>query len=145
MSRKIYVASSWRNLYQQGVVKGLRDAGHEVYDFRNPYPGNKGFSWSQIDENWKYWTTEEYFKALCSNVAEDGYKNDFDAMQWADTCVLVLPSGRSAHLEAGWFVGAGKSLHVLIPVPESIEPDLMYKMADGMCVELEDLVNELAT
>ena len=37
-SRKIYVASSWRNREQPSVVKALREAGHEVYDFRNPAP-----------------------------------------------------------------------------------------------------------
>lgn len=33
---KIYVASSWRNTYYPSVVSALRDAGHDVYDFRNP-------------------------------------------------------------------------------------------------------------
>ena len=33
---KIYVASSWRNVYYPEVVTRLREAGHEVYNFRNP-------------------------------------------------------------------------------------------------------------
>ena len=37
----IYVASSWRNTYYPEVVQALRDAGHEVYDFRNPTTDNK--------------------------------------------------------------------------------------------------------
>lgn len=37
MSR-IYVASSWRNPYQPGIVDLLRMHGHKAYDFRNP-PG----------------------------------------------------------------------------------------------------------
>lgn len=41
---KIYVASSWRNSFQQDVVKFLRDVGHEVYDFKNPPHGRGGFS-----------------------------------------------------------------------------------------------------
>lgn len=40
---KIYVASSWRNNRQPDVVKFLRDLGHEVYDFKNPKPGDDGF------------------------------------------------------------------------------------------------------
>jgi len=31
---RIYVASSWRNQFQQEVVQKLRSLGHEVYDFR---------------------------------------------------------------------------------------------------------------
>lgn len=42
----IYVASSWRNLLQPGIVVALRRCGHDVYDFRNPAPGNKGFAWA---------------------------------------------------------------------------------------------------
>lgn len=45
---KIYIASSWRNSYQQDVVSFLRNKGHEVYDFRNPPHGNGGFQWSDI-------------------------------------------------------------------------------------------------
>ena len=33
---KIYVASSWRNSYQQDVVSFLRNEGHEVYDYTHP-------------------------------------------------------------------------------------------------------------
>ena len=35
----IYVASSWRNTYYPEVVTALREAGHDVYDFRNPPSG----------------------------------------------------------------------------------------------------------
>jgi len=41
MRRKIYVASSWRNDYYPKVVAKLREAGHEVYDFRNPPSDSK--------------------------------------------------------------------------------------------------------
>jgi len=37
---RIYVASSWRNKYQPGVVLTLRSLGHQVYDFRG-----KGSGW----------------------------------------------------------------------------------------------------
>lgn len=39
---KFYVASSWRNIEQPGVVAMLRHSGHEVYDFRNPPHGRGG-------------------------------------------------------------------------------------------------------
>ncbi len=41
---KLYVASSWRNKEQPVVVEMLRQAGHEVYDFRAPHlgPGKRG-------------------------------------------------------------------------------------------------------
>lgn len=128
---KIYVASSWRNQYQPEVVRFLRESGHDVYDFKNPPHGNGGFQWSNIDENWENWSTDEYRTALKHPIAEAGFKSDFDAMQWADVCVLVLPSGRSAHSEAGWMKGAGKKV-IVYQIWEQ-EPELMYKLFDGVC------------
>lgn len=141
MTRRIYVASSWRNEQQPGVVQRLRDAGFEVYDFRNPSPGNHGFHWSEIDPNWQSWDRSDYLAALVTQIAADGYASDWQAMEWADTGVLLLPSGRSAHLEAGYFVGAGKPLHILLT--ERQEPELMYRLATSICLIVEELLAEI--
>ena len=138
---RIYVASSWRNPYQPEVVTALRKAGHEVYDFRNPKDNPGGFHWADVDENWQEWQPEEYIRNLTHPVAEKGFKADLDAMLWADTCVLVLPCGRSAHTEAGWF--AGKSLKTIVYMPEKQEPELMYKLFDGVVGSLDDLIESL--
>lgn len=122
----IYVASSWRNSLQPGVVDALRGEGHEVYDFRNP-PGRTGFAWSDLDPDWRDWSARRYIEVLQHPVAEAGFWSDFKAMQAADLCVLVLPCGRSAHLELGWMAGAGKRTVVLTRAGE--EPELMAKMA----------------
>lgn len=50
---RIYVASSWQNGRQPGVVRALRRAGHEVYDFHEPKPRESGFSWAEIDPKWR--------------------------------------------------------------------------------------------
>lgn len=134
---KIYVASSWRNEYQPMVVEVLRAMGHEVYDFRNPKEGDNGFAWSDIDENWEQWTAQEYVKAIKHPIAEDGFKSDFDAMKWADCCVMVLPCGRSANTEAGWMKGAGKKVYVLQLMQQ--EPELMYKIHDDILTSVHDL------
>lgn len=128
---KIYCASSWRNKYQEDVVKILRKAGHDVYDFKNPNPedpDNHGFSWKEIHPNWQQWTVQEFANALMHPVACKGFMSDKDALEWCDLCVLVLPSGMSAHLEAGWCSGKGK--RVLVYAPELKEPELMYKLFD---------------
>lgn len=135
--RRIYVASSWRNPYQAEVVKALLDDSHLVYDFKNPRPGDNGFHWSEIDKNWLNWTADEYRNALDHPVAKAGFASDFDAMKWADTFVLVLPCGRSAHLELGWAAGAGKQTIILTRDGE--EPELMAKMCDHICVSLDEV------
>ena len=135
--RRIYVASSWRNPLQAGVVAALQSDGHLVYDFKNPRPGDRGFAWSEIDPNWMKWTAEEYRAALDHPIAKAGFASDFNAMKWADTFVLVLPCGRSAHLELGWACGQGKQTLVLTRDGE--EPELMAKMCDHICTSLDEL------
>ncbi len=139
---KIYVASSWRNLLQPGVVAALRAAGHEVYDFKNPAAGNSGFSWKQIDPSWQMGgpvTPTQHREMLQHPIAQAGFKSDMDALRECDVCVLVLPCGRSAHLELGWAVGAGKKTVVLEPDP--IEPDLMYLMCGAFCTSWDELMD----
>ena len=138
---RIYVASSWRNPYFPDVVNRLRAAGHEVYDFRNPPHGGAGFHWTDIDPDAPAWTYAQYAEGLHHPLAERQFQADIDALTWADTCVLVLPCGRSAHTEAGWMAGAGK--RVLAYLPEMVEPELMYKLFDGVAGSLEELVEKL--
>lgn len=141
MSR-IYVASSWRNALQPDVVQTLRTAGHSVYDFRNPPNGIKGFAWSDLDPNWINWTAREYRDALELHPrAAQGFLSDMRGMEWADTCLLLLPCGRSAHLEAGWFAGRGKRLFILTRDGE--EPELMALMANAICTNIREVLKEL--
>ena len=135
---RIYVASSWRNPYYTEVVSRLRAAGHEVYDFRNPPHGGNGFRWTDIDENALDWSFGQYAEGLHHPKAERQFSADLEALEWAEVCVLVLPCGRSAHTEAGWMAGAGK--HVIAYIPEMVEPELMYKLFDGITGSLDDLV-----
>ena len=139
---RIYLASSWRNPEQPRMVALLRKCGHQVYDFRNPFHGDSGFAWSDIDPNWQGWSAEQYRKLLTTHpIASHGFTSDLRAMQWADTCVLLLPSGRSAHLEAGWFCGQGKRTVILTRDGE--EPELMALLATDICISPDELVQTL--
>ena len=141
MNRNVYVASSWRNDEQPLVVAALRAAGHGVYDFKKTLPGDSGFHWSEIDPNWEKWDSKEYQQALTSPIAASGFKSDWDAMVWADSCVLVMPCGRSAHIEAGYFVGTGKRLVIIL---SSGEPELMYLMADVLVDSISEAVEAIS-
>lgn len=107
---RIYVASSWRNKYQP-----------------------------EVNQNWQDWQPEECIKNLIHPVAEKGFKADMGPMLWANTCVMVLPCGRSAHAEAEWF--AGKGLKTTVYMPE--KPELMYKLFDRVIGNSQELVDYL--
>ncbi len=134
LHRRIYVASSWRNPFYEEVITTLRADGHHVHDWRNP---ETAFRWQQVDMPIRPTALENRTTLLKQARCAQGFLADFRGMQWADTCVLLLPAGRSAHLEAGWCKGAGKRAIVLLRDNE--EPDLMNLLFDELAVSLNDL------
>ena len=68
-------------------------------------------------------------------------------LKLCDACVIVLPSGRSAHMEGGFMCGRGKPLYIIGPMEEG-EFDAMYLMAqnvytlDDVHILIKDLKNE---
>jgi hypothetical protein len=127
---------------QPFLVAQLRVLGHDVYDFKNPPHGRGGFSWKDIDPNWEDWSMSEYEDALRHEIAERGYASDFEGMQWADICILVLPCGASAHTEAGFMKGLGKKVFVY-GMPK--EAELMYKVFDGFILDTQDMEEKFDT
>jgi hypothetical protein len=62
-----------------------------------------------------------------------------NALRAADVTVLVLPCGRSAHLELGYATGAGQLTLVLFA--DTIdEPELMYLMNTRICTSVDEVV-----
>jgi hypothetical protein len=55
---------------------------------------------------------------------------------------LLLPCGRSAHLEAGYVCGQGKEVFVLLSY-EQFEPELMYLLATGITTTVTELMYKL--
>ena len=139
---KIYVASSWRNEFFPEIVSRLRSEGYDVYDFRNPGDGSDGFRWSDVSADWLEWEPQRYRLELMNNpLCQRQFGNDERAMESCDACVLLLPSGRSAHTEAGWFAGKGKKVIVHIPIKQ--EPELMYRLFDAVTTTIDELLAAL--
>lgn len=144
----VYVASSWRCTMQQAVVATMEAAGIPHYDFRNP-PEGTGFSWTEVmptfDMDLQLADRDEYLMGLDHPRAIEGFAADMAAMEKADTFVLVLPCGRSAHLELGWAVGQGKRTCILLDGFDTgdVTPELMYKMVDHISPNVMDLLGWL--
>ena len=127
----IYVASSWRNPWYGEAVRALRAWDFQVYDWRATGGTFAGRAPSQ--------TWGAALLADPASVAK--FEMDMAAMREAAACVLVEPAGRSAHLEAGWFVGQGRPLYVWLPEP--IEPELMLLTASLITPNLADIITRL--
>ena len=141
---KIYVASSWRNWKQDIVVTCLQGLGHNVYDFKKD-----GFSWKEVMPNWNgnTVTTREYLEALEHPRSIEGFRRDLNYLEAADITILVLPCGRSAHLELGYAVGSCRQKTAILLDNDYddnamglVTPDLMYKMVDHIADNIHSLL-----
>jgi hypothetical protein len=140
---RIYVASSWRNLRHPIVVDALKGLGHDVYNFREPVPGEAGFGWRQIAAREQVEDPHRFRdEVLAHPRARGAFEHDMGALRKADATVLVLPCGRSAHLELGFATGDGQETLVLLDDPLS-EPELMYLMNAKICVNLKEVMDAL--
>lgn len=137
MSR-IYVASSWRNERQLTIVGLLRGAGHQVYDFREPTEGARGFHWSDIDPAWQEWTPEIYRERIQHTIAQSGFSSDMGALKWATHVLMVKPCGASSHLELGWAAGQEKVTGILL---SDGEPELMYRVAGALLITTDEVLD----
>ena len=140
---KIYLASSWQNKEYEQVLNTLRLEGYETYDFK--HPENKelsSFDWEKLDKKYNRWTCSDFKKALNHPETIKAFQKDFQAMQEADICVLLLPCGRSAHSEAGWMKGNGTKVFIL-DLSENPKPELMYRMYDDYLTETMELIERI--
>lgn len=139
---KVYVASSWkRSMNHSFVVEELRKAGHEVYDYRNPAPDDHGFSWSQIDAELTKHRAAWWYACLYNSICRDAFIKDMNALNSADAVVMVMPCGKSAHMELAHAIGAGKIGIILID-PDVDVPELMYNMAN-VCKDIREVIDHL--
>ncbi len=129
---KVYVASSWHNEIYPKVVETLRQAGHDVYDFRR-----QGGS----DSNPSEMTSDRLLDFLDEPKVRSIFQNDMDALVACDAVVCVLPCGRSAHLELGYGIGAGKRTVLLWHDGDA--PDIMHKAVDSIVFNVVDIPRAL--
>ena len=135
---KIYVASSWKNEKQPSVVKALRNAGHQVYDFKNP---ESHFHWHDIDPDWHNWSMKQYIQNLHHPKAIKGFDSDMDALSSSDIVVGVQPFGCSASMEMGWAAGVGKDTILLLN--EGERPELMVNIFTHLCMSIEETITTI--
>ena len=134
----IYLIGSLRNPEVPLIGDSLREAGFETFDewhsageiaddcFRD-YCNGRGLT---------------YREALQTYAAKHIFDFDKTHLTRASIVVLVMPGGKSAHLELGWALGQGKAGYVLFDkIPDRY--DQMYQFANDMFFSKEEMVNEL--
>lgn len=135
---KVYIIGSLRNPVIPEVANQLRKLGHDVFD--DWYSAGE-----KADDSWQAYETARgntYQEALKGHAAKHVFGFDKSHLDSADVGVLVLPAGKSGHLELGYLAGRGKLTYVLFDKsPERW--DVMYQFASGVCFSFDELISTI--
>lgn len=133
----IYLIGSLRNPKVPKIAEELRHAGFEVFD--DWYAAGP-----EADDKWKDYELgrgRNLPTALKGFAAGHVYSFDKEHLEQADAVVLVLPAGKSGHLELGWSLGRKVPGYVLLDDVDRW--DVMYRFANGVFYNLDTLIVEL--
>lgn len=120
----IYVIGSLRNERFLTVTNCLRQAGIEVFDEWYAASPTADDAWRDYEKT-RGWS---YIRALRESLAAEHVFNfDKTHLDRCTAALLVLPAGKSGHLELGYAIGRGKRGAILLDDPERW--DVMYKFA----------------
>lgn len=120
----VYLIGSLRNSLIPIAANHMRDAGLEVFD-----------DWfgagDEADDKWQAYEKirgRNYRDALAGHAAQHVFRFDEKFIKAADAVMLMLPAGKSGHMEFGVARGMGKPGVILLDgEPERF--DVMYNFA----------------
>lgn len=138
MSRSIYLVGSLRNPAIPDVAHSLRLIGWDVFDDWFA-AGPEADDWWQKYEKQRGRTYEE---ALNGYAANHVARYDQSHLDRCSAGLLVLPAGRSGHLELGYLLGQGKPGYILL-AGEPDRFDVMYRLATQVFTTREEMLAEL--
>ena len=134
----IYLIGSLRNPRIPEVGNILRAEGYETFD--DWHAGGP-----EADDEWmRYEKTRgrHYKDALLAYNAQHIFTYDLSHLNRATVGVLVMPAGKSAHLELGYLIGQNKPGFILFD-QEPERWDVMNAFASAVCFSMEELLAEL--
>jgi len=135
--RTIYLIGSLRNPEVPRVGVHLRQLGFDVFD--------DWFAGGEIaDDSWRDYERSRgrtYQQALEGYAAKHVYEFDLYHLNRCDIGVMILPCGKSGHLELGR-MSSNKPTYVLMDDPERW--DVMYQFATAVAFDLTELTTMLS-
>src|SRR3989338_8262730 len=124
MKYQYFIASKYRNKDEVlDLARKLRQKGKTVYCFIESEASIKNLG--DLDAN-----AEDAIKKFesipnwsTSHAVREVFEMDMEALKNSETVILLLPAGKSSHLEAGVAYGLGKNL---ILIGEQKEAESLY-------------------
>lgn len=136
--KTIYLIGSLRNPEIPSIGNKLRETGWDVFDDWHA-------AGPKADDEWQRYENERgrsYKAALAGYAARHVFAFDLAHLGRSTHGLLVLPAGKSGHLELGFLIGQGKPGYVLFDkVPERY--DVMYNFAEEVFFSAEEAIAAL--
>lgn len=133
--KSIYVIGSLRNEEVPTVSKAIRSLGIDAFD--DWYAAGP-----EADDYWKKYETDRgssYEVALAGHAARHVFEFDKYHLDRCDAALLVLPAGRSGHLELGYVAGSGRPSYILLDGQDT-RWDVMYQFATKVFKNKEEMI-----
>jgi len=134
----IYLIGSLRNPEVPTLAEYLRTNGYDVFD--DWYAAGP-----EADDYWQKYEIARghtYAQALEGYAANHVYGFDLFHLNRCDIAVLLMPAGKSGHLELGYMIGQGKPGFIMLDrVPDRY--DVMYRFAKNIAMNKEELLQQL--
>ncbi len=135
---KIYLVGSLRNERIPIIANALRDDGHEVFDDWHGAGETADDSWRSYEQA----RGRKYHEAIKGKAASNICEFDRSNILASDIVILILPAGRSGHMEIGFAAGAGKRTHILLDADYD-RWDVMYRLADHVWSDINPMRSQL--
>lgn len=139
MIKSIYVIGSLRNPAVTEFSNQIEALGIEAFS-----------SWygagEKADDAWKEYQTARglnFGQALKEYAAQHVFQFDKFHLDRTDAAVLLLPAGKSGHLELGYTVGRGKPGYIVFEQMPEDRWDVMYNFATKVFFSRQDFLDEL--
>lgn len=136
--KTIYIIGALRNPKVPEFANALEAEGFEAFaDWFSPGPDADDFL-----RDYSHARGRSYKQALASYAAQHVFHFDKLHIDRADAAIMIMPAGKSGHLELGYCIGQGKPGYILFDAePERF--DVMHLFATEIFFDQNDLFQTL--
>jgi len=143
--KSVYLIGSLRSTVVPELAATIRSWGFDVFDDWHAASADADDAWRDYEKA----RGHNYREALAGYAAKHIFEFDYSHLVRCDIGVMVMPAGKSGHLEAGWMAGWNAAIKALSShgskrtyalfdgEPERF--DVMYQLLDGICLSVDEL------
>lgn len=137
--KTVYLIGSLRNAIVPEIAATLREKGFDAFDDWHAAGPEADDEWQKYEHK----RGRSYQEALDSYHAYHVFDFDKHHIDRSDMGLLVLPAGKSGHLELGYLIGVGKPGFILLEEGQEDRFDVMYRFASYVSSSLPDIIKRL--